>query len=141
MKKKNNKIDCQVIKEGSILSMIMPLLERRNKMFDMADNYEERKVKNTEINGAIIDTCAVSDSEQPFETGILHPSYNNGGWVIVEMYDSKKDAKKGHEKWVKVFSGKSLPPELKDVSTAEIALLAKSVGCQQTFKKERKSDE
>jgi len=88
----------------------------------MANDYENRVVANTEINGATIDTAAVTDSSQPYETGITHPSYKNGEWIIVELYSSKEKAKGGHEKWVKLFT-ESLPKELEDVSTCEIAQL------------------
>ena len=85
----------------------------------MANNYEQRKVANTEINGAVIDTCAVTDSTKPYETGICHPAYNGGRWVIVEEYSSKEEAQAGHDKWVLTFTDK-LPSQLTDVGTSEI---------------------
>lgn len=63
-------------------------------------------------------TCAVTDSEEPFETGICHPNYNSGKWVIVEMYNSKERAQAGHDKWVKI---------LRDVSTCTIAKLCRAL--------------
>ena len=103
-------------------------------MFDMfgngmANNYEDRKIDNTEVNGAIIDTCSVTDTEAGFETAIIHPSYNNGKWIVVEEYYSKDKAIKGHKEWVKLFE-KELPEELKDVSTCEIVKLAGVFGCE-----------
>jgi hypothetical protein len=86
----------------------------------MTDNYEDRLIKNTKAGKAEIDTAAVGDSDQPYETGIKHPLYNDGGWVIVEMYDSKEDAKKGHQEWVDIFSKDELPNNLKDVSTFDV---------------------
>jgi len=88
---------------------------------DMANNYEERKVANFEENGLIVDTCAVTDSNKPYETGITHPSYNNGEWIIVELYSTKKEAEAGHKKWVNIMTSSKLPKLLKDVSTATIA--------------------
>ena len=91
---------------------------------EMMGNYKERKVDNTIIPSvdAVIDTCAVSDSTQPYETAIKCSHYNNGKWVVVEQYDSKEEAQKGHERWVQVF--KSSPPaKLIDVSECEIASL------------------
>ena len=93
---------------------------------DMVGNHAERLVANTKEGDAVIDTAAVSDSEQPYETGIAHPRYNNGAWVIVEMYDSRTEAKEGHNKWVDIFSQGKLPSELKDVSTSGIAVLLKA---------------
>ena len=79
----------------------------------MADNYEQRKVANTEINGANIDTCAIMDSTKPYETGISHPKFKGGNWIIVEEYNSKKEAQIGHDKWVEAFTDK-LPDVLRD---------------------------
>jgi hypothetical protein len=91
---------------------------------DMAGTYEQRKVANTKINDAIIDTCAVTDSEQPYETAIQHKAYNEGQWVIVEMYDTKKQSIIGHKKWVNKFKN-DLPEKLEDVSTSKIMNLNK----------------
>jgi len=99
-------------------------------MFDllglgMLDNYEERKIDcyKDEKTGLCVDTCMVTDSEKDYETGIEHPQYNDGDWVIVELYDTKEKAQEEHNIWVKRMTGKKLPEQLKDVSTAEIAKL------------------
>ena len=97
------------------------------EFFDMVNNYEERKVENTEITNGEIDTCAVSDSEQPYETGISHREYNDGEWIIVEMYETKEQAKEGHKRWVDKMSSDSLPNKLVDVSTSGIAGLLDAV--------------
>jgi len=94
--------------------------------FSMAGNYEQRKVENTVIGNVEIDTAAVTDSAQPYETGILSPLYNNNHWVIVEMYETKEDAIKGHKKWCKIM--KSPPTKLKDVGTSEIVSFANAFG-------------
>jgi hypothetical protein len=91
--------------------------------FGMAGNYEERKVDNFQKGKLVVDTCLVIDADQPYETGIAHPRYNKGDWVIVELYDSKEKAQKGHERWVKTMTSNPLPEELKDVSSAMIAKL------------------
>jgi hypothetical protein len=90
-------------------------------------NYEERKVENTRINGAIIDTCMVTDSSCPYETGICHPDYNEGHYIIVELYETKEQSKIGHEKWVKLFSKDPLPTYMVDVNKSIICDIAKSV--------------
>ena len=59
--------------------------------FDMMDNYEKRKIENTVVGEATIDTCAVSDSEQPFETGIIHPRYNDGELDVFGYDDNVKE--------------------------------------------------
>jgi len=104
--------------------------------YGMLDNYESRKVANTKVNEGIIDTCAVTDSSKPYETGIQHSQYNSGNWVIVELYDTKEQALTGHNKWVKAFSGKKLPAQITDVNTCDIQKLAKAVG--HTFHKSHK---
>lgn len=91
---------------------------------NMMGSYEDRKVEYDELNGAVIDTAAVTDSDKPFETGICHPRYNDNKWVIVQLYDSKKEAQSGHKKWVSIFSDpKKLPKKLRDVSSASCAEL------------------
>jgi hypothetical protein len=95
---------------------------------NMMDNYEQRKVARFEESGLIIDTAAVTDSSQPYETGIKHPKYRGGNWIIVELYGSKSVAEAGHEKWVKTMTAKELPKSLKDVSTCDIIQLGSVLG-------------
>ena len=97
---------------------------------DMLGNYEERKVDNykDEKKGLCIDTCMVTDSKKDYETAIGHPQYNDGSLIIVELYDTKEEAQEGHNIWVKRMTGKKLPGQLKDVSTAEIAKLCDICG-------------
>ena len=71
--------------------------------FSMVDNYEERKVDRYEQGNMIIDTCAITDSDDPYETAIKHPSYNDGNWVIAETYPDKESAIEGHQKWVNLM--------------------------------------
>jgi len=96
-------------------------------MFDfitMGGNYEERAVDRFEgPDGLIIDTAAVTDSEKPYETGILHPEYNDGKWIIVELYDTKEAAQTGHDEWVKKMTSGELPEKLVDVSLTIIAAM------------------
>lgn len=91
--------------------------------FSMMDNYEDRKIDHFEKEGLVVDTCVVTDSDQPYETAVCHPRYNDDEWIIVELYDTKKEAQEGHNKWVKKMTAKQLPNQLKDASTAEIAKL------------------
>jgi len=95
--------------------------------FNMADNYEDRKVARFDGSDFIIDTCAVTDSDQPYETGVQHPKYNDGEWVIVEMYEDVDAARVGHDKWVVTMTNDPLPNQLIDVSTSEIAILCKAI--------------
>jgi len=103
--------------------------------FDMADNYKERKVANYSKDGIVIDTCAVSDSDKPFETGVAHPQYNDGDWVIVQLYNTKKEAKKGHDKWADIMVNNP-PQQLKDVSTCAIANMLKDADESLVYKRQ-----
>lgn len=103
-------------------------------MFGMISNYEERKIANTKVGKAEIDTCKVTDVYAIAETGIKHPQYNEGKWIIVEEYHSVEEAKNGHKKWVAVFK-KGLPEELKDVSSFIFKQLADIMGNDPTHKR------
>ena len=91
--------------------------------FEMLGNHEQRAVARFEQDGLIIDTCTVTDSAQPYETGICHSAYNDGKWIIVELYDTKEEAQTGHDKWVKLMTADEFPGSLRDVSSASIMQL------------------
>jgi len=95
--------------------------------FLIAEPYEDRKIDNTVLkDNTVIDTCSVNDGHLPFETGIQSPKYNKGNWIIVEAYRTKKDAQKGHDKWVKVMSSIPLPEKLVDCSNSYIQSISGS---------------
>ena len=94
----------------------------------MMDNYDERKVANYDGGVVYVDTCAVNDSAQPYETAVAHPSYNGGDLVIVELYETKEDAQTGHDKWVAIMTAETLPQSLRDVSSAVVAELCDVCG-------------
>lgn len=81
--------------------------------FNMAGNYDLRKVAHDEEGDLIVDTAAVTDGRQPYETAVCHPCYNNGRWVIVEAYDTTQEAQAGHERWFSELKT-TLPPYLRD---------------------------
>lgn len=85
------------------------------------------EVANFEKGRLTVDTCGVADADKPFETGISHPAYNDGDWVIVQLYKTKATAIRGHKKWVKLMTAKKLPKELKNVSTTETAKMVNVV--------------
>ena len=73
-------IGCNLI-YNSVIESINETQNEEKTMFgftEMIDNYEERVVKNDKIGNVVIDTAAVTDSDQPYETGIKSPSYNDG---------------------------------------------------------------
>jgi hypothetical protein len=83
------------------------------------EDHKDRLVEYTSVNGAEIDTCRVYDSKLPYETGIRHREYNDGHWVIVEAYNTKEDAEKGHQKWVKLLY-KKLPENIVGIDQRKI---------------------
>jgi hypothetical protein len=56
-----------------------------------------------EVNGTkiVVDTCCSSDTER-WETGINRSKgdWEGAGWEIVQTYDSREEAEKGHKAWV-----------------------------------------
>lgn len=96
-----------------------------------AGNYEARKVANYGREEGLpfeVDTAACSDGEHPYETGIKHPEYNDGEWVIVEAYDSRGEAEDGHGRWVATMTAETLPEELVDCLNAELGAFYGAVG-------------
>lgn len=91
--------------------------------FNMMNDYKSRKVDRYEQGELFISTASVSDSTYGYETAVRHPQYNDGKLVIVENYASLKDAKLGHQKWVKKMTAAELPDSLKDVGESKLALL------------------
>ena len=98
--------------------------------FSMAGDYKERAVARHEDADTLltIDTARVTDSAHDYETAVSHSAYNDGDWVIVEVYDTEEQARMGHDKWVKVMTAPSLPDRLFDTSTAAIKGLAEAFG-------------
>lgn len=90
-----------------------------------AFNYEDRKVARWEKEDATIDTCKVSDSKSPYETGIRCNRYNDNHWIIVEEYNTLEEAKEGHNKWIETM--KNPPSQLQDVSTCDIKVFAETI--------------
>ena len=96
---------------------------REDAMFEfmsMMGTYEQRKVARWEdaATQVVIDTCAITDSDQPYETGIER---GNHPWVIVQTYASKKKAQQGHDAWVALAKQGKLPRRLKHGGSAALA--------------------
>lgn len=106
----------------------------------MAGTYESRKVGRDDFDWGFVSTAAVNDSSKPYETAVEHRSYNGGEMVIVEIYDTKEAAAKGHAKWVKTMTADTLPKVLRDVSTAGIAELLDAVGGDEWREKSQGSE-
>ncbi len=105
--------------------------------FEMAGNYDSRKVDRFEDGPMFVSTAMVTDSEKPYETAICHPEYNNGKIVIVETYDSRKAAQNGHARWVSKMTASELPETITDASGAFVASLADAFGSENSRIKKR----
>jgi len=81
--------------------------------FENRENKLKRETGHYEKGGLVVDTCFTPDTGF-YETGIEEPRYNNGAWVIVDEYKTKKESMAGHKKWVALFQ-KQFPKELFDV--------------------------
>lgn len=89
-------------------------------------NYEQRKIDRYEKNGLIVDTAAVSDGVHPYETGVCHPEYNLGKWVIVQAYDTQEESYTGHDTWIKRMTTEPLPEYLRDCANAIVSSMLES---------------
>ena len=63
------------------------------KFLNDIDNYDDRKVASTKVNGVTVSTVYTSD--EGYETAILDVN----GTHPVERYPNKDAAKIGHDKW------------------------------------------
>ena len=97
--------------------------------------HSEREIAHDETEDLVVDTVAVNDSEQPFETGIKHPLYNDGRWIIVEMYNTKEEAVIGHNKWVEKMTAAELPDQLEEKGTSGAIDLLRNDGHNLIYKK------
>lgn len=88
-----------------------------------AGNYAERCVGRWDDEDKMVSTARVSDGAKPYETAFAHPDYNDGIMVIVEAYNTREEAKAGHEKWLKVMTEGPLPDLLFDCLNSELASL------------------
>ncbi len=95
-------------------------------------NYKERVVGRDDYPWGFISTARVSDGAKPFETAIKCDKYvrrhdkREGLMCIVEAYDTREQAEKGHAIWLKAMTSKILPKTLTDCCNAEVAQLASS---------------
>ena len=103
------------------------------EFLSMLGDYEQRKVACYDEDGVFVSTAAVCDGRKPFETAVEHPRYNDGKLVIVECYDTREDAEKGHKLWVRLMTAKRLPTVLTDCTNAEVSQLSKLLGNVTTF--------
>ncbi len=106
--------------------------------FDMMDDYDDRKIARHEKDDLLVSTAEVTDSGQPYETAVSHPKYNDDKIIIVEMYDTKAEAKRGHKRWVGKMTAKRLPKELRDVSTSGISQLCDVFHSDEDWRKREK---
>jgi len=82
-------------------------------------NFYETKGKNPlnfKSKNFIVDTCFTPDTGC-WETGISSANFNECEWIIVDEYESKKEAEIGHEKWIKFM--KTNPKMLTDIHIDE----------------------
>jgi len=83
----------------------------------MSNNYKDRKVAFFDGGNFLVNTCAITDSDQPYKTAIKYD--NKNWWITVEEYENINTAQKGHDEWVKKMTASKLPIKLKDVSTSK----------------------
>ena len=69
-------------------------------IISMSNNYEERKVANTEEELFTLDTAAVTDRTWKYETAVEHKHFNNNQWIILEGCNTKEEAIAMHNRWL-----------------------------------------
>jgi len=94
--------DEQILAQGII--DLLSLLSTGDSM----DNYNERLVARDDKLDPdeipfILDTVAVDDREWAYETAIQHPKFNDNEWIVIRGYDTKEEAKEGHEELITYY--------------------------------------
>ncbi len=104
---------------------------------EMMGNYDDRKVDRYDSENGLemVDTCSVTDGRKPFETAVEHPDYNDGEMIIVECYDTKEEAQKGHNKWAQLIKANNLPYVLTDCRNSEISQMCNEAGEPMSFER------
>ncbi len=74
-----------------------------------------------EDSSTLVSTIKVMAGEEPYETAVEHPAFNNGKLVVVEGYSSRKEAIEGHYKWVAIMTHAELPDKLVDAQNSPIS--------------------
>lgn len=105
---------------GDCSNLINNINAGNSKMFDFLKDigtYQDRVVGRSEYDWGFISTAYCSDGYRPYETGIKTSEYARQGndkplMIIVEAYDTKEEAKAGHDKWVETM--KTRPEYLDD---------------------------
>lgn len=97
------------------------------------DNHDERLVLRFKEGRLSVDTSRVSDGEKPYETGVAHPDYNGGRWVIVEAYDTSEQARSGQFRWVKTMTSGPLPDKLVDCCNSSVSQVIMAIGGELEF--------
>lgn len=133
------KADADHLQQGDIGRSEYPtnLEETMFNFFGMAGNYEARKIDRFDADWGFVSTASVSDGSQPYETGISHEKYKDGGVIVVEAYSTREAAQAGHNRWVKKMTAKNLPAKLVDCCNAEIGQFAAAIGGKEAFTYER----
>ena len=80
-------------------------------VLESRDNSFRKDAFTDEFNSITVDTCKAFDTDT-WETGIKRGSNR---WVIVEQYDDRDGAIKGHKKWVKLLK-KNPKKTLQDIN-------------------------
>lgn len=99
-----------------LLELMVKALNSLGDPEKTAASYPRRVVAHYENpeSGLLISTASVTDGFKPFETGVTHPRYNSGKWMIVEAYETEEQAESGHYRWLKRMTGDGLPEVIPD---------------------------
>ena len=91
-------------------------------------NYESRKVGRDNFPWGFVSTARVSDGAKPYETAVKHTDYNEGKMVIVDHYNTKKQAQTGHAKWLATMTATKLPKVLIDCANSKVQQICSAFG-------------
>lgn len=99
--------------------------EKREELMKLFDEFFRAisavQIKHDECDKFVIDTAEIPEENYKYETAISHKDFNDGAWIILKRFNSKKRAIKFHEEIFEKYS-KEEPEYIIEYSTATIYL-------------------
>lgn len=96
----------------ALLEKLAAAIEAQNRDFE-ARNVAQYEDGDLRISTVQVPT-EVTDGATLYQTGVSHPDFAGGNWIVVGEFQSREAAQAGHEGWIERFK-EGIPESLTDV--------------------------